>query len=374
MIRRREFLGTTFLAGAALTAGTASAARAGRTRVAKPLGTTRAWTIGTPPGIANLRLGERPLRAPGRGEVLVEVHATSINARDRGIVARAFPVGTRKADIPLSEGAGRVLEVGEDVARVRVGDRVTSCHFPTWTDGRWDPSVYESDLGNTLDGWLAERVVLPESGLVKLPEAVDYETAATLASSGVTAWHALHVVAHVKPGDTVLSLGTGGVSTFGVQLARLAGARVVVTSSSDDKLERMRALGAAHVVNYRSTPDWGAAVHALTGGVDVVLENVGRPTLDQSMNACGNEAMLVLIGTGPLPQQLPKMPGFYQKNLTLKAISNGSRRMFEDLVDAIAANGLRPVIEKRYAFADAIEAFREMERGEHVGKVLITHR
>lgn len=373
MVRRREFLGSTLLGGAALAAGTANVARADAAP-ARSSGTTRAWTIGDPPGIANLRLAERALRAPGRGEVLVEVHASSINARDRGIVARAFPVGTRKADIPLSEGAGRVLEVGEGVTRIRAGDRVTSCHFPTWVDGRWDPAVYESDIGNTLDGWLAERVVLPESGLVTLPDAVDFETAATLASSGVTAWHALHVVARVKPGDTVLSLGTGGVSTFGVQLARLAGARVVVTSSSDEKLERMRALGAAHVVNYRTTPDWGAAVHAATGGVDVVLENVGRPTLDQSMNACGNEAVLVMIGTGPLPQQLPKMPGFYQKNLTLKAISNGSRRMFEDLLAAIAANGMRPVIEKRYAFTDAIAAFREMERGEHVGKVLILHR
>lgn len=371
MVRRREFIGGTLVAGAAL-AAPAGAADVGRR--AATAGTTRAWVIGDPPGIDRLTLTERPLRAPGPGEVLIEVHASSLNARDRGIVARSFPVGTRKADVPLSEGAGRVLEVGAGVTRIRPGDRVASCHFPTWVDGRWDPAVYEADIGNTLDGWLAERIVLPESGLVRLPDAVSYDTAATLASSGVTAWHALHVVADLRPGDTVLTLGTGGVSTIGLQLARLSGARVVVTSSSDAKIERAVALGAEFGVNYRTTPEWGAAIRERTGGVDVVLENVGRATLDQSMEACGNEARIVMIGTGPLPPQLPRMPGFYVKNLQLKAISNGSRRMFEDLLAAIAANGLQPVIERTFTFEQAIEAFRELERGDHSGKVLIRHR
>jgi NADPH:quinone reductase-like Zn-dependent oxidoreductase len=372
LVRRRDLIGGTLAAGAAL--ATHAAAGAGNAPV-REAGTTRAWVIGTPPGIDSLRLVTRPLREPGPGEALIEVHASSINARDRGIVARQFPVaGPKRADVPLSEGAGRVVAVGAGVTRIRVGDRVASCHFPTWVDGRWDPSVYAADVGNTIDGWLAERIVLPESGLVRLPDEVSYESAATLASSGVTAWHALNVVARVRPGDTVLTLGTGGVSTIGLQLARLAGARVVVTSSSDAKLEKMRELGAMLGVNYRTTPLWGPAIHERTGGVDVVLENVGRATLDQSMEASGNDATIVMIGTGPLPPQLPKMPGLVVKNLGLKAISNGSRRMFEDLLAAIAANGLRPLVERTFEFAQAPDAFREMERSDHVGKVLIRHR
>jgi NADPH:quinone reductase-like Zn-dependent oxidoreductase len=233
--------------------------------------------------------------------------------------------------------------------------------------------VYENDIGNTLDGWLGEKVILPESGIVVLPKEISYESAATLASSGVTAWHALFEIARLRPGQTVLTLGTGGVSTIGLQLAKAAGARVVVTSSRDDKLTRMRELGADAGVNYRTTPAWGDRVRELTGGVDVVLENVGRPTLDESMNACAPSATIVMIGTGPLPKELPKMPGFYQKNLWLKAISNGSRQMFEDLLAGMVTMKIQPVIERRFAFEEAIAAFREMEAGDHVGKVLIRH-
>lgn len=373
---RREFLASG-AAGSALALGTAESAagaqQAGAT-ASRSHDRSRAWQIGSPPSIGNLQLVTRDTPQPGRGQVLVRVAATSINARDRGIVGGFFPVGTHKASIPLSEGAGEVIAVGEDVTEAKPGDRVTSCHFPDWIDGRWNPGVYERDIGNTLDGWLAEKVVLPASGIVVLPDAVSYESAATLASSGVTAWHALFEVARLRPGQTVLTLGTGGVSTIGLQLAKAAGARVVVTSSRDDKLERMRGLGADLGVNYRSTAQWGNRVSELTGGgVDVVLENVGRPTLDESMNACAPGATIVMIGTGPLPKELPKMPGFYQKNLTLKAISNGSRRMFADLLAALAAGRIQPVIDRKFAFSEAIAAFREMEAGDHVGKVLIRH-
>jgi NADPH:quinone reductase-like Zn-dependent oxidoreductase len=365
MVNRREVLAA---AGLAATGAGATAAPAARR------GTSRVWRIGSPSSIASLTLVRRPTPDPGPGQVLVQVTASSINARDRGIVAGIFAIGTNKAAIPLSEGAGQVVALGAGVASVKVGDRVACGHFPTWTDGRWSPSVYESDIGNTLDGWLGEYVLLPASGLVVLPGAVSDESAATLASSGVTAWHALYEVARLRPGQTVLTLGTGGVSTIGLQLARATGARVVVTSSRDDKLARVRELGAAVTVNYRTEPEWGKRVQALTGGVDVVLENVGRATLDQSMEACAPGATIVMIGTGPLPPQLPKMPGFYQKNITLKAISNGSVRMFADLLGAMAAADIRPVIEKTFAFEDAIAAFREMEAGDHVGKVLIRHR
>lgn len=373
---RREFLASG-AAGSALALGAAESSageQRGAAATSKSRDRSRAWQIGSPPSIGNLQLVTRDTPQPGRGQVLVRVAATSINARDRGIVGGFFPVGTHKASIPLSEGAGEVIAVGEGVTEAKPGDRVTSCHFPDWIDGRWNPGVYERDIGNTFDGWLAEKVVLPASGIVVLPDAVSFESAATLASSGVTAWHALFEVARLRPGQTVLTLGTGGVSTIGLQLAKAAGARVVVTSSRDDKLERMRGLGADIGVNYRSTLQWGNRVAELTGGgVDVVLENVGRPTLDESMNACAPGATIVMIGTGPLPKELPKMPGFYQKNLTLKAISNGSRRMFADLLAALAAGRIQPVIDKTFAFSEAIAAFREMEASDHVGKVLIRH-
>ena len=373
---RREFLASGAAGSAlALDAAESSAGeKRGTAATSKSRDRSRAWQIGSPPSIGNLQLVTRDTPQPGRGQVLVRVAATSINARDRGIVGGFFPVGTHKASIPLSEGAGEVIAVGEGVTEAKPGDRVTSCHFPDWIDGRWNPGVYERDIGNTFDGWLAEKVVLPASGIVVLPDAVSFESAATLASSGVTAWHALFEVARLRPGQTVLTLGTGGVSTIGLQLAKAAGARVVVTSSRDDKLERMRGLGADLGVNYRSTLQWGNRVAELTGGgVDVVLENVGRPTLDESMNACAPGATIVMIGTGPLPKELPKMPGFYQKNLTLKAISNGSRRMFADLLAALAAGRIQPVIDKTFAFSEAIAAFREMEASDHVGKVLIRH-
>jgi NADPH:quinone reductase-like Zn-dependent oxidoreductase len=368
LVNRRDFVASAGLAAAALPAAPAVARKAGG-----PRASSRVWRIGNPPSIANLQLVTRDTPEPGAGQVRVRVVASSINARDRGIVGGFFPIGANKASIPLSEGAGEVVALGPGVSRVRVGDRVACCHFPSWVEGRWTPAVYDSDIGNTADGWLGEQVLMPESGLVVLPAGVSYEAAATLASSGVTAWHALYEVARLRPGQTVLTLGTGGVSTIGLQLAKAGGARVAVTSSRDDKLARMRELGADFAVNYRQEPAWGRRVAELTGGVDVVLENVGRPTLDQSMDACAPGATIVMIGTGPMPRELPKMPGLYTKNLGLKAISNGSRRMFEDLLAALAAARITPIIDRTFAFEDAIAAFREMEASDHVGKVLIRH-
>jgi NADPH:quinone reductase-like Zn-dependent oxidoreductase len=377
---RRQFLQA---AGAALALGTqASIAVGSSPSISTDVGRSssllpprsEAWTIGSPPSIANLQRIQRATPRPSANSVVVKVMASSINARDRGIVAGFFPVGQNKSEIPLSEGSGEVVAVGENVTRIKPGDRVSSAHFPDWIDGHWNPAVYERDIGNTLDGWLTRYALLPESGIVKLPDNIDYDSAATLSSSGVTAWHALMVVAQLKPGQWVLSLGTGGVSSMGVLLAKAAGARVIVTSSSDDKLAQMRELGVDLTVNYRRTTDWGNKIAELTsGGVDVVLENVGRATLDQSMLACAPEATIVMIGTGPLPAELPRMPGFYEKNILLKAISNGSRRMFEDLLNAMSARDLKPIISQRYSFDDAIAAFRALERGEHLGKILISH-
>ena len=226
-----------------------------------------------------LALVRRPIPEPGPGQGLIKVHYAGIAARDLGIAAGRFPVppGPRPASlIPLSEGAGDVVALGPGENRIKIGDRVTSPHWARWVSGPWSPNNYEADVGNTIDGWLGEMILLPTSGLVVLPDNIPSQDAATFSGSGVTAWHALHEVAHVRSDDTVLSLGTGGVSTFGVLFAKAAGARVVVTSSSDEKLAAMRKLGADVTVNYKTNPEWGKEVYEKTGGsVSVVLENVG---------------------------------------------------------------------------------------------------
>jgi len=364
-IDRRAFLTTA--AAAAAASGSTAAMGAGRQRA-------RVWEVGEKGGFDTMRLVERDVPAPGRGQVMVDVAMSAVAGRDQAIVRGWFLTDKPPTLIPLSEGVGTVIAVGEDVDRIKTGDRVVCCHFASWVDGPWTQANYAADVGNNIDGWLGEKVLLPESGLAVLPDNVSDETAATMTGSGVTSWHALHEVAQVKSGDVVLTLGTGGVSSWGLLLAKAAGARVVVTSSSDEKLEKMRGLGADYTVNYRKTPDWGKAVMELTGGVDIVLENVGRPTLDESMQACANNAMIVMIGTGPVPEQLPKMPGFYIKNLSMKAISNASRRMLEDMVRAVAANDIQAVIGGRYAFSDAVEAFEFMSQSSHIGKVIIDHK
>ena len=336
---------------------------------------TRCWQIGAPGGFETMRLVDRSLAPPAASEVVVEVTTSAIAARDLGIVQGWFLEDKPPHLIPLSEGVGVVVAAGEQVTHVRPGDRVVCVHFAGWVDGPWTPDNYRMDVGNTIDGWLGEHVVLPASGVTRVPDAVTDDTAATMSGSGITAWHALHEVGRVKSGDLVLTLGTGGVSSWGLLLAKAAGARVAVTSSSDEKLDLMRTLGADITINYRRHPDWGERLLADTGGqgADIVLENVGRATLDQSMHACANNAMIVMIGTGRLPDELPRMPGLYIRNLALKAISNGSRSMMDDMLRAVAANGIDALVARAFEFADAVEAFQFMARSGHAGKVIIRH-
>lgn len=370
-LSRRLFIGATLASAAVTSIGSASA----QSRDAAPTSPGRAWQVGPKGDFDTMRLVTRALPQPSVGEVRIRVAASGIAGRDRAIARGWFLNDKPATRIPLSEGVGTVTVVGPGVTRVQPGDRVTSVHFADWTAGPWTPANYAKDIGNTIDGWLAESIVLPASGLCRVPGAISDATAATLSGSALTAWHALNYVAQVRAGHTVLSLGTGGVSSWGVLLAKAAGARVVVTSSSDEKLEIMRGLGADLTVNYRKVKNWGEHIFNATGqrGVDIVLENVGRPTLDQSMQACANNAMLVMIGTGPLPQTLPKMPGFYIKNLSMKAISNGSREMMETLIQAVANQRIEAVVNREFAFEDAVEAFTYMDKSSHVGKVIIRH-
>ncbi|MGY8963066.1 MAG: zinc-dependent alcohol dehydrogenase family protein [Rhodospirillales bacterium] len=379
MVSRRNVLTAAAGATGALIGGKAALAEAAE-QVAQSGGETyRVYEIGEQKGPETLRMVERPVPAPGPGQALIKVVSTSINARDHGLISNRFPIPRgRRPDtrIPISEGAGVVAAIGEGVTQVQVGDRVTATHFSSWVKGPWDPEQsYIGDIGNNIDGWLAEMALLPAHALVKLPEGVSEETAATFVSSGVTAWHALYEVARVKPGDIVLSLGTGGVSSFGVQLAKMSGAKVVVTSSSDAKLEAMKKHGADIGINYRTTPDWGRAVIEATDGhgADIVLENVGRRTLDQSLTGAAVNAYVVLIGTDRLPEELPKMPGFYMKNITMKAISNASVEMLNDMVQAYGVSGLTPPISKRFSFEDAAKAFEYQREHDDIGKVIIQH-
>jgi NADPH:quinone reductase-like Zn-dependent oxidoreductase len=354
----------------------ASAAHAADTTGKVPKGKMRVYQIGAQKSFDSLTLVERPIPVPGPGQALIKVHAAGIAARDQGIVMNQFPVppGLRpEGRIPLSEGAGEVIAVGAGETRIQPGQRVTSCHWAKWISGPWSPNNYEADVGNTIDGWLGEYILLPTTGLAILPDSIASEDAATFAGSGLTAWHALHEVARVRSDDIVLSLGTGGVSTYGVLFAKAAGAKVVVTSSSDEKLEQMKKLGADITVNYRANPQWGKEVMEKTGGkgASVVLENVGPATLDQSMAAAAVNGRIVMIGTGRPPANPPNMNGMYIKNLMLKAISAGSRTMMENMITAIDNTKLKPVIALTIPFSDARRAYTEIRDGDHLGKIVI---
>jgi NADPH:quinone reductase-like Zn-dependent oxidoreductase len=331
----------------------------------------RAWIV--PKGctsIDQLHLVERPDPVAGSHDVVVRVHATSLNYRDHAVVMGQYFRGTTSRDtIPLSDGAGEVTAIGSAVSRFKPGDRVAATFF--------QPGPQPAPLGSPLDGMLAEQVVLPEDGLVTIPDQLSYEEAACLPCAGVTAWHALFRAGRpMKAGDTVLVLGTGGVSIAALQLARAAGVRVIATSSSDDKASRATALGASDVVNYRRTPEWDQEVRRLTSGrgVDCVVEIGGAGTLGRSMRSLARGGKIGLIGflagrdgdTNPTP--LMMVGG------SLHGIFVGDREMFEEMNRAISVNDIRPVIDRVFPFDEVPAAYRYQESGAFVGKIVITSK
>jgi NADPH:quinone reductase-like Zn-dependent oxidoreductase len=314
---------------------------------------------------AGLVAAERPKPEPGPTEVLVRMQAASLNFRDIAIVRGKYIGGpVTRNTIPLSDGAGIVESIGPSVSHFSIGDRVTATFF------QGGPS---RALGSPLDGTLAEYCVFDQSGLIALPDSVSLEQAATLPCAGVTAFNALFEGKHLLPGETVLTLGTGGVSIMALQLAKAAGARVIITSSSNDKLAKALSMGADITINYREQPDWASAVLEATGGkgADHVIELGGVGTLPHSYQCVGYEGEIKLIGVMTLPDgDLSPYPLMF-KSATLRGIFVGRRHHFVGLLKAIAQNSIEPVIDKEFAFDDSVAAYEYLASAKHLGKVVI---
>ncbi|BDU72983.1 zinc-dependent alcohol dehydrogenase family protein [Mesoterricola silvestris] len=324
-------------------------------------------------GLENLTLVERAEPRPGPREVQVRFHAASLNYRDLLFGLGSYNPNPRLPAIPGSDGAGEVTAVGEGVTRWKVGDRVCPSFMQAWVDGTLTPALQRSALGaGDRDGVLREFGVFSEEGLSAIPEHLSYEEAATLPCAALTAWNALVEVGGIKAGDTILTLGTGGVSLFALQLAKLHGARVIATSSSDAKLERARQLGADATINYAATPDWDKEVLRLTGkrGVDHVVEVGGAGTLPRSINAARFGGLVTVIGVLAQGGGLDPMR-ILMRGLRLQGVFVGSRRMFEDMARAVALAGLRPVVDQVFAFGEVPEALARLRSGSHFGKIVI---
>ena len=308
---------------------------------------------------------------PGPGEVSVRLRASSLNYHDLGVVSGVMGPAERR--IPMSDGAGEVVAVGPGVREFAVGDHVVSTFFPDWIDGEPQAEGFARTPGDGIDGYAREQVTAPETWFTRAPRGWSHAEAATLSTAGLTAWTALFEHGALQPGQDVLVQGSGGVSIFALQFAKLAGARVIATSSSDAKLERMRELGADELINYRQDPEWGMTVRGLTGGrgVDHVIEVGGPATLPQSMLATRVGGHIAVIGvlTG-IDSQLP-LGLALARHLRLQAFVVGSRRQQQDMVRALDASSLRPVIDRHFALDDLVAAFRHQESGQHFGKIVL---
>ncbi len=332
----------------------------------------KAWRVVDGFGLDNVRLVDLPEPEPGPGQVLVAVRACSLNFRDT-VVIKGFYGRAVKAPITLlSDGAGEVLAVGAGVTRVKPGDRVCGTFFQGWIDGGPTDATAATAMGGSIGGMLAERVCLSQDGVVKFPDHLSYDEAATLPCAALTAWNGLLRSGNLRPGESVLTLGTGGVSIFALQFALMAGARVISTSSSDAKLDRLRQMGAETLVNYRSTPEWDKPVKEAAGGVGVdhVVEVGGAGTLPLSLKAVRRGGHIALIGIVAGMGEIDPRPVFL-KSIKMEGIYVGSREMFEEMNRAISVSGLRPVIDRTFDFGEFPAAVRHMESGAHFGKICV---
>jgi NADPH:quinone reductase-like Zn-dependent oxidoreductase len=332
----------------------------------------KCYSIDQASGIDALRQRERDVPAPGPGQVLVRMRAASINYRDLLVMCGNYSRNLPLPLVPLSDGAGEVAAVGEGVGRWKAGDRVAATFFQDWDGGEIGEGAAKSALGGALDGVLAEYVLFGERGVVALPGHLSFEEGATLPCAGLTAWHALRS-GSLFCGQSVLTMGSGGVSVFALQFAKAAGARVIATTGSESKVDRLLALGASDVVDYKREPNWEARVLELTGrrGVDQVVEVGGAGTLGKSLKAVRTGGHVSLIGVlaggagevNPLPAVM--------KGIRIQGIFVGSRELFEEMNRAISLHAIRPVVDRVFPFGEAPEAFRHVQSGAHFGKVVI---
>jgi NADPH:quinone reductase-like Zn-dependent oxidoreductase len=311
---------------------------------------------------------------PRYHEVLVKIHAVSLNYRDLLVVNGVYPMGVKNNVIPCSDGAGEVIEVGEDVTSFKVGDHVIGTFNQKHLDGDLTDEAFKTGLGAALDGVLTQYKIFPEYGLVHMPAYLTFEEASTLPCAALTAWNALYGLFKLQPGETVLLEGTGGVSMFGLQIAHAAGATTIITSSSDDKLEVAKKEGATHVINYKKFPDWEKKVKELTNGVGVdhILEVGGPGTMSKSFESIRRNGHIVSIGFVAKGEPNTNVPLLaITKQVSLRGILVGSRRQFIEMNRAFEANNIKPVIDKVFPFEQAKEAFIHLEKQNHVGKVVI---
>jgi len=324
-------------------------------------------------GIAGIVQRQHDDPKPGRHAVLIRLRAASLNARELMILAGQYSLPVKPDVVLLADGAGEVVAIGDDVTRARIGDRVACAVFPHWIDGRfgWE---FSAQLGGSLDGILTELAVVDEQAVVAIPEHLSWEEAATLPCAGVTAWNALSGMRTPVPGETVLVLGSGSVSLFALAFAKMFGARVIATTSSDEKAERLRRLGADEVVNYRAIPEWQEKVRELTDGrgVEHVIDIGGGGTLAKSLRSTAVEGQVAAVGWLANETSSIDVKAIVGSIVTLRRIAIGSRAQFTAMNRAIAASGMNPVIDSVFPFADAISAFRYYKAGKYFGKVVIT--
>jgi NADPH:quinone reductase-like Zn-dependent oxidoreductase len=325
-----------------------------------------------PGGLQNLHLVDEDHPEPGPGQLLVRIRASSLNVHDDMVVLGKIPCADGR--VPMTDGAGEVISVGENVDGFKVGDNVVSTFWPYWLGGEMTPATRRDIPGDSIDGFACEYVSMPAHAFTRAPAGYTHVEAATLPCAGVTAWRGLVVCGQVKPGDTVLILGTGGVSMFALQFAKAAGARVIATTSSDEKFEKLKRLGADAVINYKAVPNWGQKAKDLTDGrgVDHVIEVGGPGTLMQSIAACRTGGHIAVIGvlTGFAGELV--IPALFSNQIRTSGISIGSRADQEDMIRAITANRLKPIIDRQFPLQEIIAAFKYFESQKHFGKVCLT--
>lgn len=332
----------------------------------------RVWEVQNAFGIDNLKLVEKAEPKPGPGQIVVAMKAASLNYRDLLTVKMG---GAPLPLIPFSDGAGVVEAVGSGVTRVKVGDKVCPTFFQSWTEGPVTAEARNLALGGSVPGVLQEKMLIDAEGVTKFPDHLSFEEAATLPCAGLTAWRAIAVEAPINPNSTILVQGTGGVSIFALQFAKAIGAKVIATSSSDEKLERAKKLGADYLINYKTTPEWGKKALELTNGrgADVVVEVGGENTLGKSLEAVRVGGSIVVIGVlGGFTNNI-FIPALFGKNAKMIGISVGSREQFAGMNKAIGGWKLHPVIDKTFSFEQVPDALRAMEAAGHFGKICVTY-